>query len=482
MKTLKILLACVLTCLSLYSAHAQEVYYTPYENYDWRNGDYAVAGKINGLQYIYRSNNNGYYLDAYDDNMQKVATVVLDFFSGKVYDTRFIITDNRMIVFYQSVESGKITQYAALLDDKGILQKRPIVIDASKQPFFGSARNYFKTIVSDDKKKIMVYETTIKGAAINIDATWLDNQLTVLSKCHTSYTLDNDAEVGEGLLHNDGTFYLPAYTPTGGRNYADQLMLLVLPQAERKFTAKELPLSLKYAAGTYMKLDVNNDKIYIAGFYADKKNSLYEGVLYSYYNIKTGSYEPLKLMPFGDNVQEEAKKKKAYSDFMVRNLIVKNDGGFVLIAEDYFVSTRNSYSPGMGYYSFYYPTMGASVREYNYRDIMVMSYDGEGNRQWRSFIRKDQYSQEDGGMFSSFAMVNTGGALGFLFNDFNSSRSRVQLASVEGDGKILMQALTTNQGNDDADWMPRQAKQVSAREIIIPCLRKRQICFAKVVF
>jgi hypothetical protein len=85
-------------------------------------------------------------------------------------------------------------------------------------------------------------------------------------------------------------------------------------------------------------------------------------------------------------------------------------------------------------------------------------------------------------MFSSFAMVNTGGALGFLFNDFNSSRSRVQLASVEDDGKILMQALTTNQGNDDADWMPRQAKQVSAREIIIPCLRKRQICFAKVVF
>ena len=95
------MLAYVLTCLSLYSVHAQEVYYTPYENYDWRNGDYAVAGKINELQYIYRSNNNGYYLDAYDDNMQKVATVVLDFFSGKVYDTRFIITDNRMIVFYQ---------------------------------------------------------------------------------------------------------------------------------------------------------------------------------------------------------------------------------------------------------------------------------------------------------------------------------------------------------------------------------------------
>jgi hypothetical protein len=36
--------------------------------------------------------------------------------------------------------------------------------------------------------------------------------------------------------------------------------------------------------------------------------------------------------------------------------------------------------------------------------------------------------------------------------------------------------------NDDPDWLPRSGKQVSAREIVIPCLRKRQICFAKVVF
>lgn len=480
MKILKLLI--VFCLLASGRGEAQEVYYSQYENYDWRTGDYAIAGKVNGLQYIYRSNANNYYLDAYDDNMEKVATVVLDFFSGRIYDTRFVNYANQMIVLYQSVDGGKVTQYAALLDDKGRLLKRPVVIDAAKQAFFGNSRNYFRMAVSEDKKRIIVYETDTKGNKLDVDCTWLDDQLNVLSKCHTSFNAGNYPETGEGLLHNDGTFYLPTYTPTGSRSYADQLYLLVLPQTERKFTPKELPLDNMYAAGTYMKLDNANDKIYIAGFYSDKKGGLYEGVLYTYYNLKTGSYEKVKLMSFdGNEGAIEKTKKKALSDFQVRNLIVKNDGGFLLIAEDFFVTNRSSYQPGFGYYSFYYPTMGASVREYNYRDIMAMSYDGEGNGQWRSFIRKDQYSQEDGGMFSSFAMINTGGALGFMFNDFNTVRSKIQLATLDADGKVAMQSLGAANGND-ADWMPRQAKQVASRELIVPCLRKRQICFAKIVF
>jgi hypothetical protein len=183
-----------------------------------------------------------------------------------------------------------------------------------------------------------------------------------------------------------------------------------------------------------MKLDADKERIYVGGFYSDKKNGNYEGVLYTYYDIKTGSFQPTRLMPFDDRMRNAtggSSKKRAFNDHQVRQLIVKNDGGFLLISEDYFVTTRNSYSPGFGYYSFYYPTMGATVREYHYNDIMVLSYNPSGQMEWDTFIRKDQYSQEDGGMFSSYALINTGGAIGFLFNDFNTSRSRVQLATMD---------------------------------------------------
>jgi hypothetical protein len=123
----------------------------------------------------------------------------------------------------------------------------------------------------------------------------------------------------------------------------------------------------------------------------------------------------------------------------------------------------------------------SNVREYHFKDIMVLSYDKDGAREWSSIIPKDQFSQEDGGIFSSYALLNTGGTLAFLFNDFSTDRSRMQLATITAGGKTDMHSFTAD-GNDYPDWMPRNAKQVAGRIIIVPCLHKKQICFAKVVF
>jgi hypothetical protein len=164
-------------------------------------------------------------------------------------------------------------------------------------------------------------------------------------------------------------------------------------------------------------------------------------------------------------------------------MILKKDGGFVLIAEDFSITTRTT-TPSWGgyYYSYYYsPFMSQSIREYNYNDLFVMSYDGNGVRDWSTFIRKNQYSQEDGGIFSSYGLINAGGSLGFLFNDFNTRVSKIQLATVSGDGKLDMRSLAEGTANDP-DWLPRSAKQVGLKELVVPCLRRRQLCFAKIVF
>ena len=165
----------------------------------------------------------------------------------------------------------------------------------------------------------------------------------------------------------------------------------------------------------------------------------------------------------------------------MRQVIAKNDGGFVLIAEVNFITTRPTYTPGMGYYSFYNSNSSTMIREYHYNDIMALSYNKDGVKQWQSIIPKEQYSQEDGGMFSSYVMLNSGGSLAFLFNDFNNSRSRIQLATLDPDGKTLLNAFSVSD-NDGRDWLPRAGKQVASRVLIVPCLRRKQICFAKLMF
>jgi len=485
MNKLRVLVVLLVLFVS-WDIQAQEVIYSQYEKFDLRNGDFSVLGKISDRIYTYRSSADGFFLDAYNDNMEKLATVMLDFFPKKIYETRFVNYSDKIIVLYQAIESGKVIQYAALLDDKGRLLKGPIQLTSAKTGIWGPSRDYFSSAVSDDKKQIVVYGIEEKGEDLNYSGIWMDDQLNIMQRSAATFEADNDLSHGEGIVDNNGVFYLPVYTQTGSHNYADQVWLLSLNKGARRFFAKELPLNNMYTTSLYMKLDNLNNRIYTGGFYSDKKNGNYEGVVYAYFDVSDSMWHNRKNIAFDEQLRTatgERNLKRAFNDYQVKQMIIKKDGGFVLISEDFYVTTRTT-TPGWGgyYYSYYYsPFMNQNIREYNYNDIFTISYDGEGNRQWHAFVRKSQYSQEDGGIFSSYGLINTGGALGFLFNDFNTRTSRIQLATIDANGKVDMRSMAAGTSNDP-DWLPRSGKQVGLKEMVVPCLRRRQISFAKITF
>jgi hypothetical protein len=487
MNYLKCVLILIAGLLTGATASAQEVLYSPYQDMDLRQGDFSVVGKTGGRLYTYRSNPDGFFLDAYNDSMEHLATVVLDFFPLKIYDTRFIAYPNQIVVLYQALNRNEVVQYAALLDERGRLLQGPLALDSARTGLFGTSRSYFSSVVSDDKRHILIYATNTRRNELRFSGIWLNEQLQITGRSQADYQGDNDLAAGDALLGPDGSLYLHVSAPTGNKGFSDQLLLLALQPGGRQFKIQELPLGERYVTGVYLKQDQVNNRIYISGFFSEKKNGNQDGVVYAWFDLGTYTFRNQKMIVFDDRLRRatgENNKRRAFNDFKMRQIIVRNDGGFVLVAEDYFMTNRNAgYVPGWGYYSSYYygPYMMPTVREFHYNDILVLSYDGAGQRQWHAFVRKNQYSQEDGGLFSSYAMINTGGSLGFLFNDFNTSQSRIQLATVDADGQQAVRHLAAG-GAGEPDWLPRSGRQVGPSELVVPCLRKRQICFAKVVF
>ncbi len=492
---------CLILALLLFqTGFSQQVIYSSYERFDLRNGDYSVVGKIGGRSYTYRSSAEGYFLDAWDDSMHRLATVVLDFFPSRIYDTRFIAYNDRIIILYQGSERGRITQYAARLDAGGRLQGEPLVLADAKTGIFGPNGSYFSAAVSEDKHYIMVYSDGTRGRNVKLSHTLLDDELKIVERGETSWEAENDAGLRAALLDNQGNFYVPVFTTTGSRDYADGIWLLQVPKGHSpQRRSIELPLNNKFASGMYFRLDNQSSKLYSAGFFSERKAGNYDGILFARFDISDGnlslppanpadsaSTPSLRRIPLDERLRASVggrSSRSAFNDFQTRQLIIRNDGGFVLLAEDYFMSVRAGGVGPYGYYTSYYsPFVGAqNIREFHYGDILALSYNLAGQREWNSIIRKEQYSQEDAGVFSSYTFVNTGGALGFLYNDFDSRRSRITLAVINADGQIDTHHLDAG-GAADPDWLPRAGKQVSARELIVPCLRKRQICFAKVVF
>jgi hypothetical protein len=207
---------------------------------------------------------------------------------------------------------------------------------------------------------------------------------------------------------------------------------------------------------------------------------------------------------FSEELRKEAKgnsnTKMAFNDYFIRNIITKRDGGFIIGSEAYYTSSRGNtwnrwnylngypymrpidYYYYSGYYSNWwnsraYDNTFSNVR-YQADNIVVMSFDKSGNREWTNVINKEQFDDQTDDLLS-YQVMNTGGQLHVLFNNMER---RVQLLNdftITPDGKINHNP-TLHSLDKGYEFMPKYAKQVSAKQIIVPCLYRNYICFAKI--
>jgi hypothetical protein len=310
--------ACLYSLLLLQTnwVSAQEIRYSPYEKFDLRKDTYAIVGKVGNRTYTYRTSEEGYFLDAYDDNMQKSASVMLDFFPKQIYQTRFIAYDDKIMVLYQSTEKNKLTQWAALLDDMGRMRQKPINLGAVQTGFFGPTKEYFLSAVSDDKKQILVYSCGSKKGTLRFNGVWLNDNMEINKRASTTFAADNTLSQSEAIVDNNGTVYLSAFTPMGSKGFADEMWVLSLPVGESKFAVAALPLANLFAANVFVQADNAMNRVYISGFYADKKDGNYTGILFGWVDMQDKSLHDYKAMPFDNSLRMagSSNRSKAFND------------------------------------------------------------------------------------------------------------------------------------------------------------------------
>lgn len=465
---------------------AQDIFYSREQKFTFEKGDFAVVGWCGDRLYTYRASKEGFYLDAYNDSMRLLATIALDFFPQKIYEAKFYTTGDQIIVLYQAVQEGMMVQYITRLDSRARMLQKPVALDSAKMAWLSSDRQYYSSAMSSDRSKIMVFGmSSRKSNRLRFNTVLLDSTLNVIARGTPYIESNEDITLGQALLANDGSLYLTGFNGEPNRRYVGDAWLLRLPPDGARFRYTSLPVGGNYLSGLYMRLDEQRQDVYWAAFYAPKKNGSLQGIFQGVYSAQTDSFAMTRNIPFDDELRagSDNRKKSAFDDYEIRDLIVKNDGGFILVAERYYVNIRtNAYGTGIGYYSWYNNNYApASTREYHYGDVVVADFDAEGRRQWHNFIRKEQYSQEDGGLFSSYLMLNSGASLVFLYNDFSSSKSALSLAAVDIKGQLQMKKMNPGR-TAGGDWVPRSGKQVDLREMLIPVLRKNSLGFARVVF
>ncbi len=463
---------------------AQNTFISAEEKFNFQNDNFDLIGRIGDKIYAYQSTSKGYFLKAYNDSMRLVSIVALDFFPKKIEEAQFFISNNNILAFFNAEESGSFIQYAALLDDKARLITKPKAVDSSRKSWLGERSNVWVITASSDKSKYSIVKLRNNSVVRDVSVKLLDDKLNTISK--RNMVLHNEAQLQfrQIELANNGIVFLLAETNNRYASKDVNVALFSLDLEKGVAQKKLVNVDDAHATGTHIKLDRKTDVCYLAGFLSEKKASSIGSVFYGVYDSETKDAIQLYITPFSDLIRKEAmasNKRKPFDNYTIEDIIIKNNGGIIAIAEANSIVTRSNYSNGYGnfYSPFYSIPMDAGTIEYRYGDLMILDLDNNGKQGWHSFVHKEQVTQDDGGAFSSYGMLNSGGSLVFIFNDYLRANSGVQMAAIDIDGALQMQRIDTQ---DNLSIIARLAQQTGSREMVMPYVKRGSMGLLRLAF
>jgi hypothetical protein len=488
-----------------FSVSAQKIVYSEPDRDDSRRLNFEIAGKIGGNFLIYKNIRNTSWIAILDNDMKQIAKVEQDFVpdNDKMINVDFFPYGDFCYMIYQYQKRSIVHCIAAKIDGNGKKVGDIIELDTTQLGFAVSNKIY-TVLSSEDKSKIIVFKINSKNRKNYLVTTMLfDNQLSLLKKSRLSMPMeDRDDYIDEFQLDNDGDLVFTKLDRVNNENIGQAAFVIKYAQAD-SFSVNKLNLEKTYLDEIHIKPDNYNKRYFITSFYYKQRRGNTEGYYFYIWDKQTGKPVIEDIITFSDELRREARgnsnTKMAFNDYFIRNIITRRDGGFIIGSESYYTVSRGSAfnrwnylygspflrSSDYYYYSPYYSNYWGNSRfgdgqnvSYRADNIVVMSFTKDGKSEWTNVITKEQFNDQTDDLIS-YQIMNTGGQLHVLFNNMERRTQLLNDFSITPDGKINRSPTLKNL-DKGYEFMPKYAKQVSSKQIIVPCVYRNYICFAKI--
>ena len=487
------------------AAKSQKIVYSEPEKDDTRRLNFEIVGKLNGNFLVYKSIRNKNWISILDNDMKQISSVPQDYLpdNDRVINVDFFPYPDFCYMIYQYRKRNIIHCVAARIDGTGKKIGELEELDTT-QVNFGADKKIYSVITSEDKSKIIIFKINSKNKKLYMVTTMLlDDKLTLLKKSRLSMAMeDRDDFLSEFQLDNDGDLIFTKFDRVNSENIGDAAFVMKSAQSD-SFQVQPLKIDKLYLDEIHIKPDNYNKRYFITSFYFKQRRGNVDGYYVYVWDKQSNKAVVEDTVVFSDDLRREAKgnagMRTAFNDYFIRNIIPRRDGGFIVSSESYYTTSRgvNNWnrwnylygSPFMRSYDYYYYSPyyynslwgnrfydNQNVR-YQADNVVIMSFNKSGQREWNSVIAKEQFDDQTDDLLS-YSIMNTGGQLHFLFNNLERRTQLLNDFSLEPDGKINRNPTLKNLERG-YEFMPKYAKQVSARQVLIPCVYRNFICFAK---
>ncbi|MBS1510243.1 MAG: hypothetical protein JST86_05335 [Bacteroidetes bacterium] len=487
---------------------SQKVTYSDYESEDSRDINFEIIGKMNGNFLVYKNYKWRHKINIFNkDDMSIKETVRLDFVPEKTFNVDFVVYPDHFFMIYQYQKHNTLHCMAVRMDAEAKKIGEPFELDTTQIPVLADNKIY-TTINSEDKQKIMVFKIHKKNDHFTLVTLLFDSSLNLIRKSRMALDYNERRDTYDNyLVDNEGNFVFTKDTKSGLRDNSNLLYLVTKPPLADTLYFHDIDMEKNYLDEVKLKIDNLNGKYIINSFYYKKNRGNIDGLFCCMWSRDSAIITAKTFTFLDDSLRNEAKAtgqlRFALEDYFIRQIFVKRDGGYLLTAEDYSTQSMGNGTPWnrWDYLNNYYYTPGSSMYYYNpytgyyrpfgyynsnqstryyYANIIILSVDKNGHLEWNRVIHKDQFDDNNEN-FLSFCTMNSGGQIHFLFNDDKNRNQIIANHSISPNGDVTRNPTLKSQERG-YQFMTALSKQVGANQMLIPCLYRSYICFAKVDF
>jgi hypothetical protein len=506
-----------------------------------------IIGTENGGFFVLRQQRSSFLgmgdvepvVEFYNENLKLVSAQAFDLtYKGKKRKLKDVVMLSGrlwLLSYFYNEKHEKTYLFAQEIKKTNLSLSKEIIMISEQDETNRERDDVFSFAMSRDSSKLVVF-TRESGSTDNVlfQINVLDADFNSVWQRKAQLPF-NDFRVEETHISAKGDVYLLGIVQTEGGNtsifrtrsgqYKYHLMAYMAGDETTKGKKIAIDLPNKFLSDLTLRLADDNQLVF-AGFYSEKSRSSMKGTcLFSLDPQNLEAKPEFKTTEFSfefltQNLSERSRERARTAierddkksepellNYSLDKLILRSDGGVLLVAEQFFIDERfnNMNDFGSSIYSPWYNpwndpyrwnNRGAQRSEFyfNYNDILVVNIAPDGTIDWASRIPKRQISVNDGGLFSSYTMSTVQDKLYFMYNEdprnlatkkisaeTPDGNSVVVLAEVGQDGAVRKQPFFTNR-ETGVIMRPKICRQIGKREMLVYSEKNGKFRFAEIAF
>jgi hypothetical protein len=427
------------------------------------------------------------------------------------------LLDNTVYVFYSENErkTKENVLYTETLDQT-TLELKGDKKEVCRIPYVSkSNEGNFTHVFSRGKQSFLITCSLpyVKGSPERFNFLMYDNRFNLKWKKEIVLPVNDELfEMDRVKADDNGNAYISGRFFEGEKDrYKSKFAYKLYAYFNNGTEQKEFNLDLGDKRATDMQFAINdNGNITACGFYTDKEKGNYsirgsfyaliDGTTRKVLSSSTKEFDIDFITQYMSEREEERTKKREENgkkqelmNYDIHEIVLRDDGGAILVAEQYYIRQVTTYSPGPngGTYS--------TSTYYDYNDIIVVNITPDGKIEWTQKIHKLQESPLPASMtYTSYAIAVTGDAIRFIYNDYTENlllgekeryktfrsvtkSTAVIMATIDRSGKLKREFLF-DRNDSELNTKPVACEQTDANTFILFAQRKEKHQFAKIDF